>query len=372
MSREVVFVVDSDARAAAGVADHLATLGFEPKVLEGTEACLSALAQREPLALLVSLQLEGGSGHECCQRIKENYAWRHLPIIVMTQTGQAHELMYCWRAAASDFLPRPITAEKLAPKLKVVSDAARPAADPSLTGRWVLLLETSRFYRNAIAGNLEHAGLHVVVADEPAAAIDLAEEHADKLDACLIGLPSISGALELCESLRKAAPRAAGKMLVLSPKAVVEEDLQKKVRALTGCDPLNKRELPFDLVLSKIFSHLKPANVLELRSSERMPYFSVVEFSADGKSWGCGFSYDVSLGGIFIRTLTPVPSGQQVTLRMDFVGQTVISKGVVAWANPFQPRVTYTSPVGMGVRLTEAGARLAEQIAGLRASATLR
>ena len=369
MSGGAVFVVDSDGEGAARVGGHLEGLGFEPVLLGGADACLKELARREPLAILVSLQLGSARGDECCQRIKENYAWRHLPIIVMTQTGQAHELMYCWRAAASDFLRRPLTRESLAPKLEVLQRAAaRPAVDRSLAGRRVLLLETSRFYRNAIGGNLEHAGLQVIYAEEPAAALDLAEEHADQLDACLVGMPSLSNALEVATGLGAAAPRAAGKLLLLSGKPPIDEAVQAKVRALTGSSALDKRDLPFDLVLSKIFSHLKPPHLLELRSAERMPYFTVVEFSTDGQRWGCGFSYDVSTGGIFIRTLNPVAAGQQVTLNMDFLGQPERSQGVVAWANPFDPRVTFTSPVGMGVRLTRAGPQLASQIEGLRAS----
>lgn len=370
MSGRVVFVVDSDAGAAANVAEQLGTLGFESLVLDGTDACLTALSRQEPLAILVSLQLSDGGGHECCRRIKENYAWRHLPIIVLTQTGQAHELMYCWRAAASDFLKRPVSPARLARKLEVIRMAAAARdADPGLTGRKVLLLETSRFYRNAIGGNLEHAGLHVIYAEEPDEALELAKEHADQLDACLVGLPSLPTALEVVVALKGLAPRAAGRVLVLSGKAQVDETLHAKVMRLTGSATLDKRDLPFDLVLSRVFSQLKPANVLELRSSERMPFFTVVEFSTDGQEWGCGFSYDVSVGGIFVRTLNPLPTGQKVTLRMDFVGQAESSTGVVAWANPFTPRATFTSPVGMGIRLIQPGVQLASQIAGLRASA---
>lgn len=362
----VVFVVDSNAHDAALLAGQLETLGFEAAVFGSADACLAGLAQREPMALLVSLQLAGSRGDECCLRIKENFAWRHLPIIVITQTDQAHELMYCWRAAATDFLRRPVSIDRLKPKLKVIRDlAAVPPGDRSFVGRWVVLLETSRFYRNAIGGNLEHAGLHVLYAEEPDEAIELLDAHDGPVDACLIGLPSIAGGLAFAQTLavRAQPPRS---LLILSPGADVDAALNAKVAALTTTGVLNKRDLPFDLVLSRIFNHLKPANVLELRSCERVPYFAVVEFSTDGDRWGSGFSYDVSTGGLFIRTLTPPATGKRVTLRMDFVGQSAISTGVVAWANPFQPRVTFASPVGMGVRLTEPARQLSSQILGLR------
>jgi CheY-like chemotaxis protein len=369
MVSRVVFVVDSSRRDAELTATQVKALGLEPLVFHSADDCLSALATREPLALLVSLQLEPERGDVCCQRIKENYAWRHLPIIIITQTEQAHELMYCWRAAANDFLRRPVTQEKLSPKLAVIRDSAARRdedKDKRFAGCWVLLLETSRFYRNVIGSNLEHAGLHVLYSEEPEEALELAEEHRDKLDGYLVGLPSLPNALEVGTALSQVNPRAKTPMLLLSPGPKVDEALQAKVIELTGSSPLNKRDLPFDLVLSKILSRLKPTNVMELRSCERVPFFSVVEFSNDGREWGCGFSYDVSAGGIFIRTLTPLAAGQPVTLRMDFVGQSAVSKGVIAWANPFRPRVTFASPVGMGVRLTQMAPQLSEQITGLQ------
>lgn len=366
MGSGVVFVVDSNAEEAARLAGHVETLGFEAAVFAGTNACLAGLAQREPVALLVSLQLADGRGDECCLRIKENFTWRHLPIIVLTQTEQAHELMYCWRAAATDFLRRPVSIERLKPKLEVIRAlAARPEGDRVLAGRWVLLLESSRFYRNTIGGNLEHAGLHVLYAEDTDEALELLDDHGGPIDAALIGLPSLENAVAFAATLagRRAPPRA---VLVLSSAAKVDPALNGKVALLTSQGVVNKRELPFDLVLSRIFSHLKPANVLELRASERMPYFSVVEFSTDDVQWSSGFSYDVSTGGIFVRTLTPPPTGKRVTLKMDFVGQTAISTGVVAWSNPFQPRITFASPVGMGVRLTDAASQLSSQIQGLK------
>jgi uncharacterized protein (TIGR02266 family) len=149
--------------------------------------------------------------------------------------------------------------------------------------------------------------------------------------------------------------------------------VERRALALTGTAVLDKRELPFEVILGRVYRLLKhPA--FELRTEERKPFFSVVEFSKDDQQWCTGFSYDVSSGGIFVRTLTPMPPLTQVQVRLRFLGQqnSGVSRGVVAWANPFRPRSSFAAPVGMGIRLVETSLDFQRQIEGLvRKSATV-
>ncbi|WP_257457963.1 PilZ domain-containing protein [Archangium lipolyticum] len=91
-----------------------------------------------------------------------------------------------------------------------------------------------------------------------------------------------------------------------------------------------------------------------LQPEARVPFFCPVEYREAGNifgSWSSCYSYDLSPGGIFLRTLVPPRPGAAVelkihltTLRMELLGS-----GVVAWSNAYTPQKTASYPTGMGV-----------------------
>ena len=64
--------------------------------------------------------------------------------------------------------------------------------------------------------------------------------------------------------------------------------------------------------------------------------------------------------------MTPLLRSATLCLILTHLFLVAISTGVVAWSNPFQPRITFASPLGMGVRLTDAASQLSSQIQGLK------
>src|SRR5690349_2743257 len=117
MSDLPIFIVSASETERQKVAAMVAELGYTSLLLASAEECMEALEEHEPLAVLMDLWLAPTRGDDCCKRIKENLMWRSTPVILMTNDRQPHEVMYCWRAAADDFLARPITPEKLSRKL---------------------------------------------------------------------------------------------------------------------------------------------------------------------------------------------------------------------------------------------------------------
>src|SRR5437899_8405474 len=69
------------------------------------------------------------------------------------------------------------------------------------------------------------------------------------------------------------------------------------------------------------------------------------------------YSVDVSRGGIFIRTKTPLPVGTQLKFEFQLTDGTPLigGEGVVMWVREFDPNRTGTSP-GMGVRFDKLSA----------------
>ncbi len=377
---EIVFVVDDMKTIRDLVCLQLGQLGCEPQAFSGGEPCLEALTQKEPKLILMDLGMGPMRGDECCRQIKESERLSHIPIVMLTGADAAHEIMHSWRAGADDFLPKPVRLSQLASKIQALRTSA-PGPD-SARGRSpsrqrLLYLENRPFHRTRLGGALEHAGFKILYCKDAADTIRCLGTHRDEIDLliCELGALGIRGLDEARELRQRASPQIP--MLLMS--AVDQSpEVQSAVRQLTGHELLNKRVLPAEAILAKINSLLQRVT-LDVRPSERVPFFSVVAFHADTSGeWLSGFAYDVSTGGIFIRTMTPFPPLSDVEMKVRFFAarDSVSCRGVVAWANPFQSRSAFSYPLGMGVRFTELDPESGKMVAKLiqsggRSSATL-
>lgn len=352
-----VLVVDDSVSMRLLMERMLREEGYRAILADSSDAALKSLEVERPLVALVDLSMEPVNGDECCRLIRERDGGQ-LPVIMMTAANAPHELMYCWRAGASDFVPKPVKRDQLRAKLQAIS---APRVGPTGEGRWLLVVDDSRFFRSTIAGHLQHCGFLVREArsgDEAAALIDDSREDfaAFVLDLHLPG----PGGLELAARLRASA-RYSQRPIALVTGSDWDATIEARCLGLTGRPPLAKATLPLDLLLSQIAAHVLALPLTRLRASERMPFFSIVTFAADGASpLSCGYSYDASPTGLFVRTLTPLPRGSPIELTLRWTGQQEDFKasGSVAWANAYAPAPIKTAPIGMGVLLTKFDSRL--------------
>ncbi len=95
---------------------------------------------------------------------------------------------------------------------------------------------------------------------------------------------------------------------------------------------------------------------VDQRASARVLYGTSVAFRAAGRDEDeIGFSYNVSAGGVYVRTLDPLDAGQEVWLEMwpPRSERRVRLAGTVAWKRAFGPSDGATVPTGFGVKITE-------------------
>ena len=93
-----------------------------------------------------------------------------------------------------------------------------------------------------------------------------------------------------------------------------------------------------------------------LRASPRLLYGTSIAFRAAGRDEDeVGFSYNVSAGGVYVRTLAPLGAQEEVWLEMwpPRSERRVRLSGRVAWTRAFGPHQRATVPSGFGVRITE-------------------
>jgi uncharacterized protein (TIGR02266 family) len=110
-----------------------------------------------------------------------------------------------------------------------------------------------------------------------------------------------------------------------------------------------------------------------LQPEARVPFFCPVEYREAGNlfgDWNSCYSYDLSPGGIFLRTLVPARPGAAVELKIHLTTHRteLRGSGVVAWANTYAQRKAFSHPVGMGVQflgMSPKGLSLLRELCGV-------
>jgi len=358
-SMRPVYVVDAAADVRAMVSETLRSLGYEAAAFESPARALDAMGRRPPSALLTDLDMTPMPGDELCRRVKEGRALSRIPVIIFTSADSSLEVMRSWRAGADDFLPKPVQRATLRAKLEALSRAGAAEEVVSVLHRpgehhRLLFVDDSRFFRTVLGGALEHSGFQLIYARSGPEALELAEAHVGQLDAALsdLSMPGMDG-LAFAAALRQ-KPGWEKKPILMMTASEITAERAAAAEALTGSKLLEKRLFPIESIVSRVNSAVEP-NVEALRAAERVPFFSVVEFRAAGTAdFLTGFSYDVSPGGIFVRSLTPLPAGTAVEMQVKITARTPVPScfGTVVWANQYRLRTSFSYPVGMGIHFT--------------------
>jgi DNA-binding response OmpR family regulator len=224
---------------------------------------------------------------------------------------------------------------------------------PSRNGRGSALIVDADRARRIVQGRvLRNAGYAVGFAISSDDALARVREHSPKL---VVMSSDIGGEpTELLASARKAGSSATW-IVTCPPK-----DLQKtrqNVEALGNATVTDGFAPPENIVF--LANELERGGANEKRASRRLLYGTSVSFRGAGRDDDeLGYTYNISLGGLYVRTLAP-PEDEFVWLEFKppRSERRVRLEGRVVWRRKFGPAETATVPPGFGVALTDATRR---------------
>ncbi|HEY3358911.1 MAG TPA: PilZ domain-containing protein [Polyangia bacterium] len=250
---------------------------------------------------------------------------------------------------ADDFLAVDELATLLPTKLAA---AAQPAVAPSrLIETKVLLADASALHARVHARLLGQAGFAVTaVSDGPKALAELATANYAIAIADL-GLPRCEPArllVDAREKLGAAPPPAIG----MTHAGIAAETAAAAIAG--GYRHIHdKRRPPDELVF--LANEASTLDHAPMRSSPRLLCALLVGFRREGGRWEYGLSHNLSLAGMFVRTIDPPPRGAVLELEFTPPGcsSPLTARGEVAWRKDFSRRAERTAPTGMGLRLVD-------------------
>lgn len=303
------------------------------------------LEKNHPLAIVIDIPSRGAE--QACLHVRYKPALANVPILGVTEevTDLAFEELFGW--GADDLIQRR-NLEAMARRLRTLAMAGEiPLSRKRGTA---LVADPDRRFRVLTARALRNAGYSVQFALEPEEALTSACSGSIDVVITTSTFEEADGGETIVSRARRKGARAPW-IVATPPKDAA------RMRAITASVP--------DVSIHDSFG--PPENVLfvanemlrkgarESRSSQRLLYGTTVHFrTAGAETDEIGYSYNLSAGGLYVRTLAPPPQGADVwlELRPPRSDRRVRLEGRVAWTRGFGPNDSATVPPGFGVQIT--------------------
>ena len=127
MNRKKILLVDDSATTL--MMEQLVLRGQPYEVVtatNGREAVIRA-ADEVPDLILLDVYMPEMSGFEACRRIRELAATREVPIIMVTNKSDEHDLQAGFESGCNDYITKPINGPELLTKVRgFLEEGGRP------------------------------------------------------------------------------------------------------------------------------------------------------------------------------------------------------------------------------------------------------
>jgi two-component system OmpR family response regulator/two-component system response regulator QseB len=131
-----VLVVEDDAGIAAGLADHLARLGYAVDSTASVAGAWAALRAEPFDIVLLDLALPDGDGTDLLRRVRGSGPQRlpdaATPVLIMTARDQVAARIAGLDLGADDYLAKPFDPDELAARMRALRRRAAGRAQPKL------------------------------------------------------------------------------------------------------------------------------------------------------------------------------------------------------------------------------------------------
>jgi DNA-binding response OmpR family regulator len=144
--RKHILVVDDDPGIRNSLSAFLTRSGFDVTLAQDGQQALDMLPKTQPDLIILDVLMPRLDGRETLRRLRREGTW--LPVILLTQVGEAAERAMALEEGADDYLNKPFEAHELVARIRAVLRRARPGTPP-LSAAWVLVSGNLRLDRRS-------------------------------------------------------------------------------------------------------------------------------------------------------------------------------------------------------------------------------
>ncbi len=309
---------------------------------EDLPACLAA---HDPLAVIV--RMAGKGSLEACVDVRGRSSLSHVPILGLSRECSDLDFTELFSTGGDDLVTEDVAQPLLRRLRSLLTSPARPLDEARSKGRAVVV-GPDPVWRTMMRRALVNAGVDVDVKENGRAALEASAGArfvvaSDDLDS--------GGAIAWVSEARDAGNQVPW-VIVAPPKRMgAVRAAAKVIERAAVADAF----APTENVLF-VANDLIRSGGVDNRKSARMLYGTTVAFRVAGRdSDEVGFTYNISAGGLYVRTLAAPEQGQEVWLELwpPRSERRVRLAGKVAWRRPFGANETATVPAGFGLELND-------------------
>lgn len=347
MARSIYFVGDPGP-ARNEILQTLRDAGLNPRRLEPDDDMVTNLESDPPVALIMGNEVPDRG--QLIARIRDKEALHGFPVIFRLPTRTDSSIEAALEEGADDFLLDDCP-HQLEALINILEDSDSWNVMRAPKGLAVLA-EDHREERIRIAHVLKRNGFDVAYAgstEELSRAV-LANKPRIVVSCAHIA-EEVFGASDLLDRkiINKDVP-----WIVLNNGEIAPPEPGDVPAHFPTISLVNKRD-GVDGITFVTNELLTPAPP-NVRKSKRLLYGAPVSFGTElGDLSFQGYCYNINLGGLFVRTLTPMPMGARVKVRMrtPFGDGDFVATAQVVWVSKFRGMGSGSSPPGMGVQFSE-------------------
>ncbi len=115
-----ILIADDEPNIVAAVEFLLQRGGYEVHVARNGEEALKLVEACNPDLVLLDVMMPVSSGYEVCKRIRENDAWRHIKIIMLSAKGRDAEVTKGLAIGADLYVTKPFSTKDLMGKISAL------------------------------------------------------------------------------------------------------------------------------------------------------------------------------------------------------------------------------------------------------------
>lgn len=127
-SKTKVLLVDDESAITTNLAPFLERAGFTVAVAPNGEEALHKVNTFGPSLIILDVLMPRMDGRETLRRLRQGGSW--IPVILLTQVGEAAERAMALEEGADDYLNKPFDPHELVARIRAVLRRARPGQPP--------------------------------------------------------------------------------------------------------------------------------------------------------------------------------------------------------------------------------------------------
>jgi DNA-binding response OmpR family regulator len=141
-----ILLVDDEAAITDNLGPFLTRSGFKVSTAHNGEAALAQIEADPPDLVVTDVLMPVMDGRELLRTLRRADNW--IPVILLTQVGEAFERAMALEEGADDYINKPFEPHELVARVRAVLRRARPGVPP-LSVAWQLACGELRFDRRA-------------------------------------------------------------------------------------------------------------------------------------------------------------------------------------------------------------------------------